>query len=212
MTPLRQHGQAIVEMLVVLVAILLLFWGLVWLQRWQQIKLQTQHHAALQAFKFSQSYELEQATLGTAYLAGLYSPIAHTERSERHALGVMPDLHPFLAVARQEGVMGSTQRWRFISVAQGESMRLQSQTSIWVGAGHANDADQAVARLAGSTSLWQYAQKNSQAAITARSPLLLPVDMAWGRKSPDTNWLRPWQESVPAHHLQQSQSLLRREK
>lgn len=204
MTHIRQRGQAIVEMLVLIVAILMLFWGLLWLQRWQQIKLQTQHHAALQAFKFSHSHELsqDQEGLTTAYLLGLYSPIAHKEHTERQALGVMPAQHQFLDVAQQEGLLGATQRWRFNSTAQGDGMQLRSQTSIWVGAAHANNDEQAVARLEASTSLWQYAQQNSVRTFKTLQPVISPVDAAWGRKTPSTDWLRPWQQSVPAHHLQ----------
>lgn len=200
----QQRGQAIVEMLVIVVAILMLFWGLLWLQRWQQIKLQTQHHAALQAFRFSHSYEVEKPLeLQPEYLTGLYSPIAHQENTKVQPLGVMPAQDYFLELAQQEGVLGSTQRWRFSSSAQGDGMGLQSQTSIWVGAGHANNDVQAIKRLEVSTSLWQYAQKSSVTAIKTLSPLLSPVDAGWGRKAPSTNWLQPWNESVPRHHLQQ---------
>lgn len=198
----RQRGQAIVEMLVVIVAIFMLFWGLLWLQRWQQIKLQTQHHAALQAFRFSHSYEvsnsLEQAP---DYLRGLYSPIAHEQTTDAQALGAMPAQHLFLDVAQQEGLLGNAQRWRFSSLARGEGMQLQSQIGIWVGAGHALSDTQAMERLESSISLWQYAQRNSTTAIKTLSPLLKPVDAGWGRKAPSTTWLQPWQESVPAHHI-----------
>lgn len=198
----QQRGQAIVEMLVVIGVVLMLFWGLLWLQRWQQIKLQTQHHSALQAFKFSHSYEIDQKELSTAYLAGLYSPIAHREHTEIQSLGVMPAQHPFLDLAQQEKILGPTGRWRFNSTAQGEGLQLKSQTSIWVGAGQANHDAQAIERLETSTTLWQYAQSNSVTAIKALNPLLKPVDAGWKRQPVSTNWLQPWQESVPAHHLQ----------
>ena len=64
----QQKGQAMLEMVVVTSSILLLIWGLVWLQRWQQVKVQTQHHAALSAFRFSQSYELGQVDAPTPFL------------------------------------------------------------------------------------------------------------------------------------------------
>lgn len=216
-----QRGQAIIEMLVVSVAIFMLLWGLLWLQRWQQIKLQTQHHTALQAFRFSQSYELDQqqalSVLKPNYLTGLYSPVAHHEQSQADALGAMPAQHSLFSTAQQEGLLGATQRWRFSSTAQEQDwqdspwsqrllrflpfMQLQSQTSIWVGAGHALNDTQAVTRLGASHSLWGYAQSPSKAAISGLQPLLMPVDMAWGRAQPSTEWLQPWQESVPAQHL-----------
>lgn len=220
-----QSGQAIVEMLVVTTAILLFLWGLLWLQRWQQIKLQTQHHAALQAFRFSHSHELGLEQTGAesavypAYLKGLYSPIAHTEQSQAQALGVMPAQHSLLAKAQEEGLLGATERWRFHSKAHAEGkqtsawaqrlfeflphMALSSQTSIWVGAGHANHDRQAIQRLEASQSLWAYAQARSKTAVKTLTPLLSPVDMAWGRPSPSTEWLLPWHESVPSHHLEQ---------
>lgn len=61
----RQQGQAMFEMLIVSAAIMVLLFGLIWLQRWQQIKVKTQHHAALQAFRFSQSFELGSINMGS---------------------------------------------------------------------------------------------------------------------------------------------------
>lgn len=216
---MRQRGQAMVEMLVVTGFIMMLLWGLLWLQRWQQIKLQTQHHAALQAFRFSHSYELDDALqLQPDYLKGLHSPIAHAEQSSALSLGLMPESHLLMTQARDEGLLGlNNERWRFQSLAQAQSwrhsawsqsmfdfipqMKLQSQTSIWVGAGHANNDLQAVERLKRSHSLWTHAQGPSTAAIQALSPLLAPVDSAWGRSTPSTQWLQPWEESVPESYL-----------
>lgn len=216
---MRQQGQAMVEMLVVTTMIIMLLWGLLWLQRWQQIKLQTQHHAALQAFRFSHSYELDEALLlQPDYLQGLHSPIAHSEHSTIHPLGVMPDSHVLITQARDEAVLGvNNQRWRFQSLAQVEGwrpsawsqslfdfiaqMKVQSQTSIWVGAGHANDDLQAVERLKTSYSLWTHAQGPAAIAIQGLTPLLIPVDSAWGRSAPSTQWLQPWEQSVPAPYL-----------
>ena len=200
----QQKGQAIIELLVVVAAVLAVFWGLLWLQRWQQVKLQTQHHAALQAFVFSQSYELgaeEIEMVAPSYLMGLYSPVAHEQSTTVEALGVMPTPHRLLESARQEGVLGTTQRWRFQSQALASGMQLQSQISLWVGAGHANDDSQMVQRLAASTSLWRYAQDPSSTAIKALTPLIKPVDAAWGRAAPSSDWLSVWQESVPQPFL-----------
>lgn len=216
----QQRGQAMVEMLVVAIAILMLVWGLLWLQRWQQIKTQTQHYAALQAFRFSQSYELdesESAATKPTYLAGLFSAISHKEQTETQLLGAMPLSDPFLTTARNEGLLGLTQRWRFTSIASAESwhnsawaqhvfdfmpnMKLQSQTSIWVGAGHAHHDQHAIQRIEASPSLWGSNQKNSALAMSGLSPLLIAVDAGWGRSQPTTSWLKSWQESVPSSHL-----------
>lgn len=214
----RQRGQAMVEMLVVTVAILMLLWGLLWLQRWQQIKLQTQHHAALQAFRFSQSYELgQQDATQPNYLMGLFSSISHQENTKKQPLGVMPLADPLLSNARDEGLFGATQRWRFTSVGKADGwynsawaqsifdfmpdMQLQSQTSIWVGAGHVHDDKEAVKRIEASQTLWGKAEKNSTLAIRSLTPLFIPVDMGWGRAPPENKWLQTWSESVPSNHL-----------
>lgn len=216
----KQRGQAMVEMLVVSISILMLLWGLLWLQRWQQIKLQTQHYAALQAFRFSQSYELEQKAVIASkpnYLSGLFSSIAHQENTQKQLLGFMPLSDQLLTHAREEGLFGQTQRWRFTSTAKAEDwfnsawaqsifdfmpdMTLQSQTSIWVGAGHAHHDQDAIKRIEGSLTLWGKAQKNSALAIHSLTPLFMPVDMGWNRAQPTIKWLQPWQESIPAHHL-----------
>lgn len=217
---IKQRGQAIIEMLVVVVAIFGLLWALLWLQRWQQVKTQTQHHAALQAFRFSQSHSLSHLPIDTelqpAYLQGLYSSISHQEYSESLSLGEMPMQSPFLATAHNDGLFGDSERWRFQSRAAADTwqngawkqrvfdfmpeMQVQSQTSIWVGAGYAESDSQAVQRLQGSASLWGATHSASSAGINALAPFLTPVDAAWKRATPSTNWLQPWQESVPSRH------------
>lgn len=211
----RQQGQAMFEMLIVSAAIMVLLFGLIWLQRWQQIKVQTQHHAALQAFRFSQSFELgSNQNLSPEYMTGLYSAIPHQQHSQSTNLGVMPHQASLLNVAQQEGVLGGSARWRFESRAMAAGvdqlaawqnssfsvlpeMQVQSQTSIWVGAGHALSDAQMTQRLQGSRSLWRHASGASQASMGLLTPLLQPVELGWGRPAPTTNWLQPWQESVP---------------
>lgn len=215
----QQKGQAMLEMVVVTSSILLLIWGLVWLQRWQQVKVQTQHHAALSAFRFSQSYELGQVDAQLpSYIEGLYSGISHQQNSQRLSLGEMAHGAFFIEQAQKEGVLGPSDRWRFESQSVQSnapktaiwstnafaflpSMAVKSQTSIWVGAGHAQSDKNMTQRLTASTSLWGHAQKTSQVTIGALSPFLQAVDLGWGRKAPTIDWLEPWQESVPVLHL-----------
>lgn len=214
-----QKGQALIEMIVVLMAVLMLLWAMVWLQRWQQIKLQTQHHASLQAFRLSHSYELKSEALTHMpnYLQGLYSPLAHDQSASYSQLGAMPNQADFMTKATQDGLLGETQRWQVRSSAQATSaqtmpwsqqkfeflpaMQVQSQNSIWVGAGHAHHDIDAVQRLKQSPSLWASAQQASQLAIQPLGTLLKAVDVGWGRATPSTNWLQPWQESVPELYL-----------
>lgn len=211
----RQQGQAMFEMLIVSAAIMVLLFGLIWLQRWQQIKVKTQHHAALQAFRFSQSFELgSNQNLNPEYMTGLYSAIPHQQHSQSTNLGPMSHQASLLNTAQQEGVLGGSARWRFESRATAAGvdqlaawqntslsvlpeMQVQSQTSIWVGAGHALSDAQMTQRLQASRSLWRHASGASQASMGLLTPLLQPVELGWGRPAPTTNWLQPWQESVP---------------
>lgn len=214
----KQQGQAVVEIIVVLAALLSVGWGLLWLQRWQQIKQQTQHHAALQAFRFSQSHVLDQADdLQPIYLQGLYSYLAHQSTTDLRPLGDIDRLSNGMKMAEPEGLLGPSQRWRFSSRVHVDGwelaawaqknealipiMHLQSEVSILVGTGYAQDDLQMVSRLGASPSLWRSAQNSSAAAIEGLRPLFAPVDRAWGRADSTTSWLQPWQESVPSRHL-----------
>lgn len=214
-----QQGQALIELMVMVLAIFMLLWAMIWLQRWQQIRLQIQHHAALQAFRLSQSYELgaEALALMPSYLQGLYSPLAHQQLSSYQVLGAMPEQTGFMSTATQDGLFGATQRWQVRSLAQAEpahtmpwaqrlfeflpAMQVQSQSSIWVGAGHAHHDTHATQRLQQSNTLWAEAQGASRLAIQPLVPIFSVVDAGWSRPSPSTNWLQPWQESVPEIHL-----------
>lgn len=161
----KQRGQAMVEMLVVVVMVWLLIAAVMWLQRWQQIKLQTQHHAALSAFRFSQGWELgaNQPVWQPTYHEGLLSPIAHEWHANAQPLGVMSILPSFMQQAQREGLFAQSQRWRFSTVVSDSGwlpaawaqkkpyflseLKLSSQTSIWVGAGHALSDEDMVQRI-----------------------------------------------------------------
>lgn len=210
----KQRGQAMVEMLVVVVMVWLLIAAVMWLQRWQQIKLQTQHHAALSAFRFSQGWELgaNQPVWQPTYHEGLLSPIAHEWHANAQPLGVMSILPSFMQQAQREGLFAQSQRWRFSTVVSDSGwlpavwaqkkpyflseLKLSSQTSIWVGAGHALSDEDMVQRIEKSDSLWGTAV-HSQRLVRGWDTRLQAVDRPWARASPQVDWLRPWQHDLP---------------
>lgn len=214
----KQQGQALVEMLVVVTVLLLLGAVLLWLQRWQQIKLQTQHHAALSAFRYAATHELGPAPeFLPDYLTGLHSPLTHQLLRQQQLL-LRPQFWQPLVSAHSDALLGARARSLFtvqaLELAQQQElawglgrprlmglMQVQSQTAIEVGSGAAHGAQQSTERLAAHQRLWRYATLPSQAAFTQLTPLLRPVDSAWSRADPDLHWLTPWQDSVPKPYL-----------
>lgn len=214
-----QHGQAFIELLVVAMAVLSLAWGGMWLFRWQQIKTQTQHHSALQAFRFSQSYLLKEKAqqVQPDYSHSLYSYSPHQVHSHQESLPFTTQWAP-MRTAYADELIAAVGQWRFYSTATAvdgplaawamakahvwPAMRVQSQLSIFVGAGHADHDEQATQRLAQHKSLWQSSTQASAAAIRSMQPALSLVDQAWGRPQASSSWLTPWAQSVPQPYLQ----------
>lgn len=211
-----QQGQALLEMLVVTAVILLLGAALLWLQRWQQVKVQTQHHAALSAFRYAVSHPVtspEEAGK-VNYLEGLASPIQHQLQNQYQSWMTLAEWAP-LQLGQIDELLGSTNRTRFsvqavelepsqTGLAWGLGrpaldgfMRVQSQTTIEVGLGVSHGPQQTLARLQAHGPLWQQTEQGSKTAFGLLTPLLKAVDAGWSRPSPSTQWLAPWIESVP---------------
>lgn len=80
-------------------------------------------------------------------------------------------------------------------------LTLDRHTAMVANAGHAaNDA--AVAdRLDAGEQAWRAAADRSRQAGRAVAQAMSRVDAPWGRPAPDFDWLRPWQDVVPADRL-----------
>lgn len=214
----NQQGQALIEMMVMVAVLLVVGAALLWLQRWQQIKLQIQHHAALSAFRHASTYELGSSAVHLPdYVSGLYSPLSHSTLRQQHHL-LRPQLWQPLAVAHNDGLFGFTGRSRFVvqaleqpqsqKVAWGlirpelkPDLQVQSQITIEVGAGAAHGAQQTTERLRAHHLLWRSAAQPSELAVEQLTPLLRHVDAAWPRAVPHPDWLMPWQAAVPKPYL-----------
>lgn len=216
----RQQGQALLEMVVVTAVIVLLGAALLWLQRWQQVKVQTQHHAALSAFRYAVAHPVayQDESVQVHYLEGLSSPIKHQLQEQHHTWITLAQWAP-LRLGQTGNLLGPTHRARFavqaIELTPSQTglawnlgrpaldgfMRVQSQTTIDVGAGASSGPQQTWERLQSHGPLWQQAEPGSKAAFGLLTPLLKTVDSGWSRPSPSTQWLAPWMESVPQSAL-----------
>ena len=214
----HQHGYALIEFMLSSAVILLLGAGLLWLQRWQQVKVQTQHHAALSAFRYSATHLLGEESLHflPEYIQGLHATVAHQSQRQATTLASLQEWQP-LQVAHEGQLLGHTERIRFEVVAAEQtqhkpawglrlpfmstSMQVQAQTSLQVGVGASYGPEPTWQRLQAHERLWQKVASGSQMVVKQLGPLLSPVDAAWSRSAPHTQWLAPWKESIPPRYL-----------
>lgn len=212
-----QQGQALLEMVVASAVLLIAASSLVWLQRWQEIKAQTQHHAGFAAFRYAQTHLLGPEALNHQpnYVEGLFSPISHSIQLHYYSRPFLNDWVPE-TVAHQDALLGPTERVQFKAQAQQlktpqptmawwwnnkaplPTLQLSSHTLLDVGLGAVNSSTQMTERLQHSTTLWRSAYRASDVAFSQWVPLIKPVDRAWQRAEPNTEWLAPWRDSIPS--------------
>lgn len=212
-----QQGQALVEMVMVSALLLLAASSLLWLQRWQEVKAQTQHHAGFAAFRYTQTHLLgpEASAYHPAYMAGLFSPVSHSIQLQHSSTQPLKNWAPEV-VANQDALLGVTERVQFRALAQHgkqyqpeiawwmphtvvqPALQLTSHTLLDVGLGAPHSSAHMIERLQGSTVLWANAYRASKGAFSQWGPRLRPVDQAWQRAEPNTQWLAPWRDAIPS--------------
>ena len=90
-----------------------------------------------------------------------------------------------------------------------ESLRLKvpRHTSILTAAGHGADDRAVTARIAQSDHAWRSAALRSEQAGRRVAASLQGLDAPWGRPAPDFDWLRAWEDVVPADRLKSAGSM-----
>ncbi len=78
---------------------------------------------------------------------------------------------------------------------------LQRHTSILVGSGHAPTDIEAQRRIDQSGPAWRNQVTHTYGTASMVATRALPLDAAWGRPGPTSDWLRPWVGIVPSRHL-----------
>lgn len=212
-----QQGQALLEMIVASAVLLVAASSLLWLQRWQEIKAQTQHHAGFAAFRYTHTHLLGPAATSHQpnYVAGLFSPLSHSIELHHHTNQSLKVWAPE-TVAHQDALLGPTERvqfraqahqldapqrriaWWWGNKAPLPTLQLSSHTRIDVGLGAVSSSTQMIERLQLNSTLWRSAYHASATAFSQWAPLIKPVDHAWQRPQPNTEWLAPWRDSIPS--------------
>lgn len=225
------RGQALVEGMVGLVALVVLFWAIPVLGRYQDIALQAAHASRYAAFLAAVGAADEEEISGmasTAYFSGssrrwrtvsgdALVPLAPEVSMQRtpEATGMQPGAgHAAVAALRREWQVGDDAMLQATVLAQPRDvvslgpaapdfLGIARSTSILTGAGHAYSDEAVQQRVAQGAAGWATAATRSTSAGREVTARMQAVDEAWTRPRPDFDWLGPWQALVPADRLVQ---------
>ncbi|CAM5400991.1 type IV pilus modification PilV family protein [Eoetvoesiella caeni] len=245
----RQGGQALLEGLVAMLILLMLWVGITWLARFQDMALQTSHASRFAAFSLAR--DPGYASIGAIRQSYFSGPghqwkdrrgrdILAAERNEvvlditrdaRLPSGAQPGgPHAAATTLRQEwrledagiasAVVSVNARRPAVSghaalnepgaglsggleLAQFDSypLPLVRHTAILLDAGHASSDVGTQVRVAQSDLAWAAAANVSYGLGAKISSAMNTVDGAWRRPQPVFDWLGPWHEIIPEHHL-----------
>jgi len=225
----ESRGQALLEGMVGLVALIVMFWAIPVLGRYQDIALQGAHASRYAAFLAAlgvPSHGDVSAMTGTAYFSG--SPQRWRTASGDALMPLGPEIstqrvpdvmaaqpgagHAQAAMLRHEWQVGDDAMLQATVLAQPHdvvsllpaapgSLRIVRSTSILTGAGHASSDTAAQQRVADGASGWAQAAARSSSAGREVAARMQAVDEAWARPHPDFDWLGAWQALVPADRL-----------
>jgi hypothetical protein len=223
-----QSGQALAEGVVVMAALLLLWVLSGWLLKMQDLALQVSNASRYAAFDLARYADINRIQFPVppkAYFTG--SGQHWTDLRGRSWLmderqvtikGTMGTPLPFGAQPGQSNVLSSTLRGQWALADTGvrevivmatpktgienQPNQIRRQAFIAVNTGFASDDDNVVERIRASELAWAGNERASNGAGKLVAARLMPVDAAWSRPEPEFDWLGPWRQSVPVHHLQ----------
>lgn len=210
---MKQKGQALIELLLFSLVMLVLLAAGVLLQRWQQVKIQLQHRASFNAFTAAQIDEShsEQILSKPKYIADDTNALAYKTWSSRYDLNLVPT-NTIIDISRKEALLDSLQSRRFVAQAKADgwvnsawsmampwaqSMRLQEQTSLWTGTAATLSVSHTRERLENSKVLWRHTKTKTDRFIEPLISELTLIDQAWSRPKPQLDWLKAWQNAIP---------------
>lgn len=233
-------GQAALESLIVMFALIVLWAGISWLGRIQDLALQASHSSRYAAFAATRVDEIEVSS--TAFQPDFLSDSAHQWRDQQGdpihvsvyrnsdvnlSRDVPMDGHrqiggadPRVAQLRKDwgsadkGVLSaqvSLIPFRDSTITAGQLLRLtyfddvspliRRQTSILTGAAHSSSDTDTAIRIANSDLAWVQPAGNSYRIGRQIESVASRVDAAWGRPAPVFDWLKPWADQLPEHHI-----------
>ncbi|MGG4603474.1 TadE family protein [Paenalcaligenes sp. Me131] len=204
---MSQRGQAIVESIIVLPVLM----GLLFMAHWllyaqhekSRVQLAAAHGAFLRAQLWSADYPLtepQRKALWDAEATGLqYSQTGYgwNEALDRESTSLAAEVR-----LEDEGIHQSSLQKR-LSHALFPSLALTQQHVVLVGSGSAVAAAQVRQRLEQAPQWWGKAADRSRRQVQNIEYFTGTVDKAWGRATPEYDWLRQWESSIPSRYERQ---------
>ncbi|TGV06821.1 pilus assembly protein [Alcaligenaceae bacterium 429] len=204
---MSQRGQAVVESIIVLPVLMGLLFMAHWLLYAQHEKSRIQLAAAHGAFLRAQLWsadvlltEQQRHAIWDVEAKGL----KYSQESYRWNESLNKESSSLATEVRLEdvGIHQSSLQKR-LSHALFPSLTLQQQHVVLVGSGSAVAAAQVRQRLEQAPQWWGKAAERSRRQVQNIEHLVGSVDKAWGRETPNSDWLRQWENSVPPRYIQQ---------
>lgn len=236
-----QNGQAALEALVSMLALAVLWVGVAWLGRIQDLALQASHAARYSAFmatrhdsdtpangsrvaSFADSAGQWMDRRGESLLHSVYqdisvsfirgTPMAADKQlggADRGITQLRHDWHsadkgvltaqvhvvPRNDHAQEEGDSSLLKLYQFDEAYP----LIRRHTSIMTGSAHSSDDAATAERIANSDLAWSGPARNSYRLGRRVQAAASRVDAGWDRPQPVFDWLQPWADRLPDHHL-----------
>lgn len=238
---MKQSGQALVEALISMLILIVLWVGVGWLGRIQDLALHASHAARYSAFTatrhntdtpevpvfsgfFHHSGNRWMDLRGQALQASIYPSVelvfnrhaplstdlqiggsnpgtaqlrADWETADKGVLTAEVHLIPTVLLSTGQSDTSLLRLGQF-EVAYPHVRR---HTAIMTGAGHSSSDLAAADRIANSALAWSEPVNQSYRLGRRVASVASQIDQAWNRPAPVFDWLHPWSEYVPQHHL-----------
>lgn len=219
----RQRGQALVEGLVAMLALIAMAGSIAWLYRLQDIALQASHASRALAFEYARNPQAQE-------VSAVAEHVFHRDQRWNDKQGnsllrpgsvqrqvLLSNVPMHLSQLPEHAVPRAATAWQELSQAGGsiatalvvvspdggsarlKDLKFMRQIAILFDAGHAESHEQTQQRIAQSASLWRSTADVSSALGRKTQMLLKPVDAAWNRPSPDFDWLSSWAGGLPSY-------------
>lgn len=235
-----QSGQAALEALVSMLALAVLWVGVAWLGRIQDIALQASHAARYSAFMTTrQDTDTPEVEVSLASFEGVGN-----QWSDRRGVALQSSVYQDISVnfaraspmaphvqigGADRNITQLRQDWnsadkgilsaqvslvpRTVSEHDDDSSllklhqfdqsypRISRHTSIMTGSAHSSNDASAAKQIENSELAWSRTAGNSYRLGRRVDTVASRIDAGWGRPRPIFDWLHPWAEHVPGHHL-----------
>ncbi|KGE01520.1 pilus assembly protein TadE [Achromobacter sp. RTa] len=186
----RQHGQAVVEALLMLPLLAVLAWAV----------------SRIGGLQFS-AQELAQASRKAAMAAALGQPLKDLAAAARPGLSgtarPLAGVAPARMAALQDAWFDGGLQLLSVEARQGgpEAPRISRRTHVASGTGHAHGDADAQRRIGRAPDSWRRAESDSLAQARRLKHLIDRMESPWRRARLSLDWLSAWADVVPPDRL-----------